>query len=826
MLKRLRLIGTNLDQECIKTLKSHSDDLSSKDIEELREVVVRKPWGYEYLMADSAEYAVWFLRIQMNSSTSLHCHPKKDTTLVVLSGTVNIETLSDSFSVSEGDVIEIPKGVFHRSSTGSSGVYLIEIETPNDKSDLLRLQDNYGREGTGYENSSSYDLRAPNFDLVELNRLRPEEIVVKYLDSATIRFVIGTLKQIAENYPSTQYVALNLSNSARTEEIIQGGKELQDPFVIIDWNSEKMSCAQAIAESLSAAGITEVFSVVADGSVHLIEAIARHELLNLSIFDEDLVASQAAQGFSRISNLPSALILGGASGALNSVSTIADCWNDSVPLLVIFPSSPNSKYSELASHPKSFNKAVDFCSMVKSISKKQIELDLKMESHSQINTKILEIVESTMGNSKGPAIIQLDRYLLTREILREDLASDAPIDNEDSEVHCLEEDLGFVQLLGDLERYQRIVLLVGDGARQGNVVTLLQEFATIIRIPILLSRSAIDLIGDEFPCLFGRAGAYGQKTANQILHNSDLVISIGCRLGDSFIGRNYEGFLPNTKKYVVDLDIQSKQLQLFPNCDYLEYSSLAFADRLLNEAKNRAIDPKSDWMNSCIELVSNFEEGIDDSKSSEPLFSIYNAMRHFSISLPENTIIISDGGSILQILNKVFSVKTGQRIIQSSGLETIGFALGAAIGVDRFRTAEWITTLVSDHVFNQYFGEFIAGRIPKSSHVIAVFSAPALASGRVVHGMLYPSSEIQRLSTVSTNHVRTIAEIIGAEYYEIDSVESCENILPIFKDLNKPFSVINFKVDPDIVISPRPRYQPGRDGVWNALPLSDMKLNL
>ena len=230
-------------------------------------------------------------------------------------------------------------------------------------------------------------------------------------------------------------------------------------------------------------------------------------------------------------------------------------------------------------------------------------------------------------------------------------------------------------------------------------------------------------------------------------------------------------------------------------------------------------------MNSCAELVSNFEEGIDDSKSSEPLFSIYNAMRHFSISLPENTIIISDGGSILQILNKVFSVKTGQRIIQSSGLETIGFALGAAIGVDRFRTAEWITTLVSDHVFNQYFGEFIAGRIPKSSHVIAVFSAPALASGRVVHGMLYPSSEIQRLSTVSTSHVRTIAEIIGAEYYEIDSVESCENILPIFQDLNKPFSVINFKVDPDIVISPRPRYQPGRDGVWNALPLSDMKLN-
>ena len=826
MLKSLSLIGTILDQEYVATLNHNSNDLSEKDIEELREVVVRKPWGHEYLLADSADYAVWFLRIQENSSTSLHCHPNKATTLIVLSGTVSIKTLSGSFSIGEGDVVEIPKGVFHQSSSGSSGVYLIEIETPNDKGDLLRLEDNYGRAGTGYEDSASYDRRSPNFDLVDLNRLRPEDIIIKYLDSATIRFVIGTPKQIVEIYPTTHFVAVKLSNNARSEEHNELDLDLQYPYIVIDWNSEKLSCAQVIADSLSAAGITEVFSVVADGSVHLIDAVARHELLNLSIFDDDLIASHAAQGFSRISHLPGALILGGASGALNSISTIVDCWNDCVPLLVIFPSSPAGRYSELSSHPKSFNKSVDFCSMVKSISKEQIELDLKLESHSQINAKILEIAKNAIGNIAGPVILQLDRYFLTREVPREDLEVDLLVDDVEPKLYSLGEDINFVALLDDIERHERIILLIGDGARHGDAVVLLQDFATILQLPILLSRSAIDLIGDEFPFLFGRAGAYGQKIANQILHNSDLVISVGCRLGDTFIGRDHEGFLPNVKKYVVDLDIQSVLLRSIPNCAYLQFPASMFANYVLNETQKRGVAPKTDWMNSCIELVSNYEKDSNVPKHSEEQFSIYNAMEKFSESLPENAIIISDGGTILQILNRVFSVKTGQRIIQSSGLETIGFALGAAFGVDRFRTNEWITTLVSDHVFNQYLGEFIAGHIPRASHVIAVFSAPSLASGRVVHGMLYPSSEIQRLSTVSTNHVKTIAEIIGAKYYEINSIKNCDDIVEIFQDLDKPFSVVNFKVDPDFVISPRPRYQQGRDGVWSALPLSDTNLNL
>ena len=48
--------------------------------------VVKKPWGYEYLAYENENVALWFLHIKHTHSTSLHCHPKKTTGLVLLDG--------------------------------------------------------------------------------------------------------------------------------------------------------------------------------------------------------------------------------------------------------------------------------------------------------------------------------------------------------------------------------------------------------------------------------------------------------------------------------------------------------------------------------------------------------------------------------------------------------------------------------------------------------------------------------------------------------------------------------------------------------------------
>ena len=117
-----------------------------------RNVIVNKPWGYEYLAFESEEVALWVLVINPHQSTSMHCHPTKTTGLVLLSGLAELAFLGDSKIIKSPDKQMLRRGLFHSTrSISEEPLVLLEIETPNDKNDIIRLRDAYGRKDLGYE---------------------------------------------------------------------------------------------------------------------------------------------------------------------------------------------------------------------------------------------------------------------------------------------------------------------------------------------------------------------------------------------------------------------------------------------------------------------------------------------------------------------------------------------------------------------------------------------------------------------------------------------------------------------------------------------------
>jgi len=121
------------------------------------DIIVCKPWGQEYLVYENEQVALWLLYIKQNESTSLHCHPLKTTGMVLLSGEVELSFLADKRILNAPAKAMIRRGLFHSTKALSkNGAYLFEIETPNDKLDLIRLDDTYGRKDLGYETSVNY----------------------------------------------------------------------------------------------------------------------------------------------------------------------------------------------------------------------------------------------------------------------------------------------------------------------------------------------------------------------------------------------------------------------------------------------------------------------------------------------------------------------------------------------------------------------------------------------------------------------------------------------------------------------------------------------
>jgi mannose-6-phosphate isomerase-like protein (cupin superfamily) len=137
--------------------------------------IVTKPWGYEYLVYESAEVALWLLYIAHNQQTSFHAHPNKSTGLVILSGKAQIDFFNNQIIADRLEKLTIRKGFFHSTkSLSKDGTFLFEIETPNNKLDLVRFKDNYGREGKPYEDAS-FEYPKQD-DCLNLMNLQEQEI--------------------------------------------------------------------------------------------------------------------------------------------------------------------------------------------------------------------------------------------------------------------------------------------------------------------------------------------------------------------------------------------------------------------------------------------------------------------------------------------------------------------------------------------------------------------------------------------------------------------------------------------------------------------------
>jgi len=153
-----------------------------------RNRVVIKPWGYEFLVFKNREVAVWLLYIVKGNATSMHCHPHKKTSLIILSGRAVSTTFSSRNYLQGGDALILEKGVFHFTKVLSDeGAYLLEIETPPRKTDLVRIEDRYGREKSGYEGVEEMETQ----NLKEYNYFSFDEASKRKNTYESNRFIVS-----------------------------------------------------------------------------------------------------------------------------------------------------------------------------------------------------------------------------------------------------------------------------------------------------------------------------------------------------------------------------------------------------------------------------------------------------------------------------------------------------------------------------------------------------------------------------------------------------------------------------------------------------------
>ena len=112
---------------------------------------VEKPWGWELIWAETAQYVGKLLFIRAGEALSLQYHEVKDESWLVHEGRARLElgNVGDELLVVEigaGDALRYPPGTVHR-VTALEDTLIVEVSTPH-LDDVVRIDDRYGREGT------------------------------------------------------------------------------------------------------------------------------------------------------------------------------------------------------------------------------------------------------------------------------------------------------------------------------------------------------------------------------------------------------------------------------------------------------------------------------------------------------------------------------------------------------------------------------------------------------------------------------------------------------------------------------------------------------
>ena len=97
----------------------------------------------------------------------------------------------------------------------------------------------------------------------------------------------------------------------------------------------KQRLADYVADFLVSHGVSDVFSVVGGGAMHLNDALGHHEKLRVTYNHHEQACAIAAEAYARLENRIAAVCVTTGPGGTNAITGVLGGWLDSIPMFII-----------------------------------------------------------------------------------------------------------------------------------------------------------------------------------------------------------------------------------------------------------------------------------------------------------------------------------------------------------------------------------------------------------------------------------------------------------------------------------------------------------
>ena len=279
-------------------------------------------------------------------------------------------------------------------------------------------------------------------------------------------------------------------------------------------------------------------------------------------------------------------------------------------------------------------------------------------------------------------------------------------------------------LLGEAERP---LLLIGGGVRW-ETVDALRERLDALGVPLMTTWNGADRLGTEDPLYFGRPNTWGQRSANILLQQADVVVALGTRLGLQQSGFNWQAFVPVGRLVQVEID----EAELGKGHPRVDLPIRADANEVLRHVAGLGLEPREEWVAFCRrvrELVPIDEPGVNT--TADGYIAPYRFITELSaLTTPEDVVIPCSSGGANSSMMQAFAQKHGQLVITDKGLASMGYGLAGAIGAALAHPDRRTVLVEGDGGFAQNLQEIATAAVNGLNLKIVIFANEGYASIR------------------------------------------------------------------------------------------------
>lgn len=443
----------------------------------------------------------------------------------------------------------------------------------------------------------------------------------------------------------------------------------------------KQRLADYVADFLVAHGVTDVFSVVGGGAMHLNDALGHNAGLKVTYNHHEQACAIAAEAYARLENRIAAVCVTSGPGGTNAITGVVGGWLDSIPMFVL---SGQVRYDTTARFALQYtgerlramgDQEYDITRAVSAMTKYAVMI----EDPNTIRYHLERAWHLAITGRPGPVWIDVPVNYQGAFIETEDLKGYDPAE-DDAKLPSPVEDAIIQAVLEKIRSAKRPVFHAGYGIRLSKGYDAFRSVIEKLNIPIVTYWNAVDLIEDDHPLYCGRAGNMGDRPGNWAIQNADLILAVGTRISIRQVGYNWKTWARAAEVIMVDID----QAELRKPTLHVEMPIWADARDFLTRL-DAAAEPQvfkdEEWIIKCQGWKRDYPAVLPRQwEENGTTANVYAFVRYLSSQLPENSLTAVSNGACCVVGNQAYVIQKGSRMANNSAVASMGYGLPAAIG--------------------------------------------------------------------------------------------------------------------------------------------------